>query len=55
MDYIERDAGNLGNTMDWAVMLPQMDPIRCESRFVAVVKRLKTTDPRYSKVCGGRP
>ncbi len=53
LDYIERDAGSLGNTMDWAVMLPQMDPIRCEPRFVAVVKRLKTTDPRYVKVCGG--
>ncbi|MEO6172968.1 MAG: tetratricopeptide repeat protein, partial [Arenimonas sp.] len=53
LDYIERIAGNVGNTMDWAVMLPQMDPIRCEPRFIAVVKKLKTTDPHYTKVCRG--
>jgi hypothetical protein len=55
LDYIERDAGNLGNTIDWAVMLPQMDPIRCEPRFVAVVKKLKTTDPRHATECRGEP
>ncbi|MEO6155953.1 MAG: hypothetical protein ABIP16_09535 [Thermomonas sp.] len=54
LDYIERNAGNLGSTMDWAVMLPQMDPIRCEPRFVAVVAKLKTTDPRHATVCGGK-
>lgn len=51
LDFIERNAQNLGNTMDWAVMLPQMDPIRCEPRFVAVVQKLQTTDPRYAKAC----
>lgn len=55
LDYIERDTGNLGTTMDWAITLPQMDPIRCEPRFVAVVKQLKTTDPRHAKACSGKP
>ncbi len=55
LDYIERNAGNLGSTMDWAVMLPQMDPIRCEPRFVTVVKKLKTTDPRHATECRGEP
>lgn len=54
LDYIERNAGNFGTTMDWAIMLPQMDPIRCEPRFLAVVKRLKTSDPHAAKVCGGK-
>ncbi len=54
LDYMERVAGNLGNTMDWAVMLPMMDPIRCEPRFVAVVKKLKTTDPYSAKVCADK-
>ncbi|MEO5629711.1 MAG: hypothetical protein ABIQ62_08090, partial [Thermomonas sp.] len=55
LDYIERNAANLGTTMDWAVMLPQMDPIRCEPRFVAVVKKLKTADPWHATVCKGKP
>ena len=53
LDYIERIAGDLGNTMDWAIMLPAMDPIRCEPHFIAVVKQLKTTDPHFAKVCAG--
>ena len=28
--------------------------IRCDPRFVAVVKKLKTTDPYYAKVCAGK-
>ena len=55
LDYMNRIAGNLGNNMDWVVMLPLMDPIRCEPRFVAVVKKLKTHDPYAAKVCAGKP
>ena len=55
LDYIERSAGNLGTTMTWAIMLPQMDPIRCEPRFVAIVKELKAHDPYFDKVCNGKP
>jgi hypothetical protein len=55
LDYMERNARELGNSMDWAGMLPVMDPIRCEPRFRAIVEQLKTTDPHYTKVCTGKP
>jgi hypothetical protein len=52
LSYLERLAGELGGHADWAVMLPIMDPIRCDPRFVAIIQRLKTTDPYAAKVCG---
>ena len=52
LDYLVRLAGEVGGTADWAVMLPAMDPIRCDPRFVTVVERLKTKDPYAAKVCG---
>jgi len=51
LDYLERIAAEGGGYADWAIMLPAMDPIRCEPRFVAVVKKMRTTDPYYAKVC----
>jgi hypothetical protein len=51
---MERMSDHLGNTIDWAVMLPAMDPIRCEPRFKAMVARLKTTDPYAPSVCAGK-
>jgi len=51
LDYLERLAPEIAGTADWTVMLPAMDPIRCDPRFVAVVQRLKTTDPHAPKVC----
>ena len=53
LDYLERFASEVGSTVDWSIMLPAMDPIRCEPRFVALVKKLGTRDPHFSKVCGG--
>jgi adenylate cyclase len=55
LGYVERLAAELGGTADWTVMMPVMDPIRCDPRFVAVIKRLKTTDPYAAKVCAGKP
>jgi TolB-like protein/Tfp pilus assembly protein PilF len=52
LSYLERLAGELGGHADWAVMMPAMDPIRCDPRFVAIVQRMKTTDPYAPKVCG---
>ena len=54
LGYLEGLAEKLGGTADWAMMLPVLDPIRCEPRFVAVVQRLKTTDPYATKVCAGK-
>jgi hypothetical protein len=55
LDYMERNADNLGTTMNWAVMLPIMDPIRCQPRFVAIIGKLNTSDPRFDKVCSQTP
>ena len=54
LGYLERLTQEVGGDADWTVMLPALDPIRCEPRFVAVVKKLKTTDPHFAKVCAGR-
>ena len=54
LNYLEHIAAEAGGNADWAVMFPAMDPIRCEPRFVAVVKKMKTTDPYYAKVCEGK-
>ena len=54
LDYVDRLSRELSNEMDWAIMSPALDPIRCEPRFVAVVKRLKTFDPYAAKVCTGK-
>ena len=51
---LERLVGNLGGTAEWAVVKPALDLIRCEARFVAVVNKLKTHDPHFAKVCGGK-
>ena len=52
LDYFERIGLVFGNTMDWAVPLQELDPIRCEPRFRAIVARLQTTDPRFDQLCG---
>jgi hypothetical protein len=54
LSHLERLAGEMGSHADWAVMLPVMDPIRCDPRFVAIIQRLKTTDPYAAKVCAGK-
>ena len=54
INCLERLAGKLGSHADWAVMMPVMDPIRCDPRFVAIIQRLKTTDPYAAKVCAGK-
>jgi TolB-like protein len=54
LDFLERLAGFAGGTADWAIVLPALDPIRCEPRFIAIVQRLKMHDPHAEKVCAGR-
>ncbi len=49
--YLEKFAALKGNYVDWAIMMPAMDPIRCEPRFIAIVKKVKTNDPHFAKVC----
>jgi TolB-like protein len=52
LDYVERVAGEEGGVPEWAMMMPAMDPVRCEPRFVALIAKLKTRDPRHALVCG---
>jgi TolB-like protein/Tfp pilus assembly protein PilF len=54
LSYLEVLAGELGGIPEWAMILPVMDPIRCDPRFVAIIQRLKTTDPYAAKVCAGK-
>ena len=51
LDYVDR--GSRGNPIDlaWGVLLPNVDPIRCEPRFVAAVDRLKIVDYRATGMC----
>jgi hypothetical protein len=55
LGYLEYLAGELGGSADWAVMLPDLDPIRCDPRFTALVRRMKTSDPYAAKVCASNP
>ncbi len=51
LSYLERLAASPSGSADNTVMMPALDPIRCDPRFVAVVQKLKTTDPYHDKVC----
>src|SRR5207237_4781432 len=53
LSYLEVLAGELGGVAAWAMILPVMDPIRCDRRFVTIIQRLKTTDPYAAQVCAG--
>lgn len=39
---------------EWAVMMPAIGQLRCDPDFVALVNKIKTTDPHYAQVCGAK-
>ncbi len=39
---------------EWAVMMPALGQLHCDPEFVALVKKIKTTDPHYAQVCRAR-
>jgi TolB-like protein/Tfp pilus assembly protein PilF len=51
LDYVDR--GSRGNPIDlaWGVLLPSLDPIRCDPRFVAAIDRLNIVDDRAARMC----
>jgi adenylate cyclase len=51
LGYIERQAADPFLTPEWAMMLPAVDPIRCDPRFRAVAKKLAVNDLRAAKMC----
>ncbi|MGH8164729.1 MAG: tetratricopeptide repeat protein, partial [Rhodanobacteraceae bacterium] len=36
---------------EWAVMQPALGPLHCDPGFVALVRKIKTSDPHYAKLC----
>ncbi|HEY8011732.1 MAG TPA: hypothetical protein VIE67_12140 [Rudaea sp.] len=40
---------------EWAVMQPILGQLHCDPGFVALVKKINTTDPHYAKLCTGKP
>jgi adenylate cyclase len=44
LSYIERQSADPFLTPEWAMMLPAVDPIRCDPRFTAVAKKLAVND-----------
>jgi len=51
LDFLERLDGETGDEFAWAMVLPAIDPIRCDPRFVALVERRKIRDPHWQRVC----
>jgi TolB-like protein len=51
LDYVDR--GSRGNPIDlaWGVLVPSLDPIRCDPRFTAAVARLGVVDYRAVPQC----
>lgn len=39
---------------EWAVMMPALGQLHCDPGFVALVKKIKTTDPHYATLCTGK-
>jgi TolB-like protein/Flp pilus assembly protein TadD len=39
---------------EWAIMQLALGPLHCDPGFVALVKKIKTTDPHYATLCAGK-
>jgi TolB-like protein len=54
LDYVDR--ASRGNQIDlaWGVLMPSLDPIRCDPRFVAAVERMHLVDARAVRLCTGQ-
>jgi hypothetical protein len=52
--YVDR--ASRGDQIDLAggVLMPSLDPIRCEPRFVAAVERMHLVDHRAAGLCTGK-
>ncbi len=55
LDFMERIVDDFGADVNWAVLPAAMDPIRCQPRFRALIKRIGAIDSRAAKVCVGKP
>lgn len=39
---------------EWAIMIPALGQLRCDPEFVALVKKIKTTDPHFAQQCDAK-
>ncbi len=51
LDYVERTSHGMGLDLAWGVLMPSLDPIRCEPRFVAAIERIRIFDHRAARLC----
>jgi tetratricopeptide (TPR) repeat protein len=52
LDYLDDHSRQPISTLPWTMMLPALDPLRCQSRFREIQKRLAIDDQRAAKQCG---
>ena len=55
LDYVDRVSRTRGIDLAWGLLMPSLDPIRCDPRFTAAVARMGIGDARARKLCGGKP
>ena len=51
LDYVDRASRSPFDTLARGMLMPSLDPIRCETRFVAAVKRIGLVDHRAARLC----
>jgi TolB-like protein/Tfp pilus assembly protein PilF len=50
--YIDAQADYVGNGgLAWSLLMPALDPIRCDARFLAAIVKVKARDLRAGTVC----
>ncbi len=56
LDYVERasHAPSAAIDLSWGLLMPSLDPIRCDPRFVAAVERVQVVDQRAVRLCAGK-
>jgi TolB-like protein/tetratricopeptide (TPR) repeat protein len=51
LDYVDRASHVTPIDLAWGVLMPSLDPIRCETRFIAAVDRIRMVDHRAPRLC----
>jgi len=54
LDFLERTGEEYSDIAGWAMILPALDPIRCDPRFLALVERRHERDARAQRICAGK-
>jgi adenylate cyclase len=51
LDYVDRASHGQLDVLARGMLMPSLDPIRCEKRFVAAAKRIGLVDHRAARLC----